>query len=125
MNDPFETIAAQRTGDLARRIRTEGKIARKLVAELLARRFSVSVNDGEEWTVNRSTDKAEIVGALFSTDEDIIRGFRPDGSTIGMAYLVYGNDGYDVINDYTANGEMEEIMEEVINPYCDKLEEGR
>lgn len=125
MNDPFETIAAARTGDLARRIRTEGKIARKLVSELLARGFTVSVNDGEEWTVNRSTDKAEIIGALFSTDEDVIRGFRPDGPTIGMAYLVYGNDGYDVINDYTCDGEMEKIMEEVINPYCDKLEEGR
>lgn len=125
MKDPFETIAAARTGDLARRIRTEGKIARKLVSELLARGFSVSVNDGEEWTVNRSTDKAEIVGALFSTDEDIIRGFRADGQTIGMAYLVYGNDGYDVVNDYSTGKEMEQIMEEVINPYCDRLEEGR
>lgn len=124
MTDPFETIATARTGDLARRIRTEGKIARKIVSTFLAKGLLVSVNDGEEWTVKRSASKDEIVGALFSTDEDILRAYRPDGSSIGMVYLVYGNDGYDVVNDYTTSPAMEEIMDGTINPYCNQLEVG-
>lgn len=127
--DEFEKWASKREAegskDLARRIRTEGKIARKIVATFLERGYTLSVNDSEEWTVLRSTNKEEIVGALFTTDSDKILARKPDGESIGAVFLVYGNDGYDVVCDYTARPEMEEIMESVINPYCEKLEAGR
>lgn len=125
MNDPFEIIAAQRTGDLARRIRTEGKIFRKTVTEAIAAGYTVSLCDGEEWTVKKSTDKTAIIEAAFSTDEDILRLRRADGSAIGNLWFIYGNDGYDVISDYTASEEMEVFFSTKLSPYIDKLETGQ
>lgn len=86
----------------------ERLIARQCIADLLAAGFVVSVNDGEETTLAKSTDATAIVGAMFTTDEDwlYLRDTRfPDAPEGHHAWVrfVYGNSGWDVISDYTTN----------------------
>jgi hypothetical protein len=126
MQNNFEAAArrAQEKGSraLARRIRIEGKIVGTVVREGLKRGWTVSVYDSEEWTLKRSTDRLAIMDALFTTDMDTIRFRDAEDNNMGFVFFVYGNSGYDVINDYAAGGPVEEMMEEVINPLCDRLE---
>lgn len=106
---------------LAHRISIEGRIVSRLVNTGLEKGYQVDVNDGEEWVVTRSTSAREIIEACFSTDEDRIRFRTPDGTRNAVFYLVYGNDGFDVISDYTDNETAAGIMAEV-DPYVRKLE---
>lgn len=89
--------------NLQTRIDIEQKICRKVIADALATGYSLSVHDGEDITVRRSSDAAEIFGALMTTDEDRLYFHLPDNETgqNGMVYFVYGNDGFDVICDYS------------------------
>jgi hypothetical protein len=79
----------------------ERRITAQAVTDLLAAGFTVSVFDGEETTVKKSSNKKAIVAALMTTDEDMLRAFNADGKFVGMVYFVYGNDGWDVVNDYS------------------------
>ena len=66
----------------------------------------MSVNDGEDTTVHCSRDRDEIIAALFSTDEDYLYIHRPGGvyvPHIGWIRLIYGNNGWDVVSDYTVD----------------------
>ena len=110
---------------LARRIRAEKRIATALVTHALDRGYRISVNDGEDWPVKRSADKAEIMAALFSTDEDTIVLRSSAGEKVGWFRLIYGNDGWDVVSDYSANPTCDAIWEKVIRPLSDKIEGGR
>lgn len=91
----------------------ELRVARKLVEKAIASGFVVSVYDGGEWTVKKSANVKEIVGALASVDEDTLR-FRDKetGIVIGSAFLVWGNapDGSELIADYSVNPAMETLM---------------
>lgn len=90
---------------LAQRIETEGKIANALVKKALADGYVVSVYDGEEWALKFSNDRSQILGAMFSTDEEMIAissGEPGARKRFGTVSMVYGNDGYDVISDYSA-----------------------
>jgi len=109
MYDPmtnFTTYAdrARREGhlDLARRIETEGRICSRLVKQAHAAGYTVSVHDGEEWAVICSTKYTEIMDELFTTDTNTIRIRDKDNNKIGDVFLVYGNDGYDVMGDWSA-----------------------
>lgn len=87
-----------------RRIAIEKQIARATVQALIDATFTVTMNDGEDDTVIQSTNVKEIVGAMFTTDEDYLFAYDAiTGKKIGMVYFVYGNDGYDVINDYSTS----------------------
>lgn len=78
---------------------TEKKIVGKLVTELLEiPGLTLSVNDGEEITVKRSTDTAAIYAALSSTGEDYLI-VHELGMTDRWVRLIWGND-VDVISDY-------------------------
>jgi hypothetical protein len=83
----------------------EAAVARRLVKAMLARELSVSVNDGEEWTVKKSRVYREIVDALCSTGEDYLRIYAPTGDCLGAFYLVWGNDptGEELLSDWTDN----------------------
>lgn len=126
MTDNFEKAALrnEERGDrkYARQLRCAGQIVKTLVGEALKRNFTVSVFDSEEWTVKKSSDKAEIMDAIFTTDMDTLALHRADGTRVGNVLLVYGNDGPDVVSDYTCAPEIEEIMDTVITPLADRLE---
>jgi len=108
---------------VARRIRVEQKIVRKLIDIVLAKGYNISVNDGEEWVLKQSRYKTTICNAMMTTDEDVWQVRTTSGDLAGKVWFVYGNDGYDVVADYTAIPAMEEIMAE-LKIYVGKLEAG-
>lgn len=89
------------------RLEAEMRVVRAAVEALLADGWQVSVWDGEETTVTRSTDADVICAALRTTDEDTLRCHKPasDGKEARNAavWLVYGNDPWEVICDHSAD----------------------
>jgi hypothetical protein len=81
----------------------EKSISKKVVNALLTAGFAISVdNGGDDYELAHSTNGVDIVKAMFLADEDRLYAEK-DGKTFGWVYLIYGNDGWDVINDYTVN----------------------
>lgn len=88
-------------------------IAKRCIGDLLKAGYSISVNDGEETTLRRSTDHRAIFAAMATTDEDwlcVHKAEQPiypeDDDTrrsFGWVRFIYGNEGPYVINDYTTN----------------------
>ena len=105
--------------DIKKRQETERSIARRFIQDAIRSGCSIDVQDGEEVTLRASTDVEAILKAMFTTDEDRLYLCR-DGKYIGWVYFVYGNDGWDVINDYTVN--LEGIMAMGTNKLIDSLE---
>jgi hypothetical protein len=97
----------------------EKAICAKVVDCLLAAGYGVGVNDGEETTVVNSTDRAVIIEATFSTDEDYILAYT-NGHKVGWVFLVWGNYT-DLISDYTTN--LEEALKPV-NEFVRQLDDG-
>jgi hypothetical protein len=76
-------------------------VIKSAIAELLSHGFSLSVNDGGETTLVRSFDADAIFGAMMTTDEDNLHAHRPGVDGGGWVRFIYGNDGWDVMNDYS------------------------
>lgn len=83
----------------------EARIARRLVRAALADGYSLSVYDGEEWTVKRATKSAPVLEALCSTGSDTLRLRDADGNHVGSFLLIWGNDesGEELLADYSDN----------------------
>lgn len=104
------------------RIYVEQLIVRKLAHELLKAGYGLDVAQaGDPIDARNSTqNERTILSRLMETDEDYLRVF--DGEKwFGWVRLVYGNDGPDVVNDYTTN--LETVLKPV-NEYADTLESG-
>lgn len=85
-----------------------------LIDAILAQpNLSVSVFDGEEWTLKRSTSTHEIAQACMSTDDDRLNVWRTNGDgtaeRAGWFHLVYGN------------GEGETIADNADNAFCNDI----
>lgn len=87
--------------EVEKRIELERSIIRTLCEDLLAGGCKVSVNDGEEITVEDATEIAPIMDAIMTTDVDFLEVTKPDGKRASVM-LVYGN-GCDVISDYNVS----------------------
>lgn len=96
----------------------ERMILKRLVEHLLGLGHKLTVNDGEEETVKRSSDRTEVLKALRTTDEDYLIVHR-DGLKDGWVRLIYGN-GIDLISDYTTN--LEEELEPV-NEFVNRMDD--
>lgn len=105
---------------LSKRVEIERRIYSRIVKDALAQGFNVSVYDGEEYALEHSVKYTEIMKAGFSTDEDALVIYKDD-KRVGFISLIYGNCGYDVISDYTANDTMESLLTGA-NTLADKLE---
>lgn len=104
------------------RLATEYRVLEVLVNDLLDQDCCLSVNDGEETTVSKSTDADAILKALRTTDEDRIIVWSANGKTkLGSIFLVYGNEPHEVINDYSIA--LEPLLE-VVNDHTSKLADG-
>lgn len=115
--------------NVEKRIEIEKKVVRKLVREMKAAGWiAINVYDGEE-TVPVSTE-AEVLDNVFAVDDSRIV-FRktvvPLAPMRRTAVIVLGNDGWDCIDDHSCSkdhkhDDFEKIMDDVIYPYCEKLE---
>jgi hypothetical protein len=82
-----------------KRIKAERAIIRAACKAAIAKGWTVSVYDGEEWCLKRSRSIKAVMGAIMATDEDVLMFRDATGQKMGTAYCVYGNDGWDVIAD--------------------------
>ena len=85
----------------------ERKIATAAVKALLKAGYAISIdNGGDEYELAHSTSEKAIVKNMFQTDDEHLyvelANCKKNGA-IGWVYFVYGNDGWDVISDYTVN----------------------
>ena len=87
----------------------ERQIVRRLVSDILAKGYRLSVYDGGEFTVKFSTDATAILDALASTDSDNLIIRRADKSRVGFVMLIWGNDT-DLISDHTDSAEVSGLI---------------
>ena len=82
----------------------ERQIIQRIVKDALDAGFQITVDDGgDQPSVRRSADEAAIMAAVMLTDEDFLHYSKPGEPLQGWVRLIYGNDGWDVVNDYTTN----------------------
>lgn len=89
---------------------TEKSVLRGIINRALAKGFTVSLFDGEEWTVRRSRNAQEVIGAMFTVDEETLRFRDAEGVKIGDAFIVHGNSPEEVVCDHTDSDVMMEII---------------
>lgn len=89
------------------RMGIEQQIIRRAVTDILGKGYKISLYDGGDFTVKRSTDLNLILNATQTTDRDMLKVYEGD-SLIGTIILIYGNDGHDVIADYSLS--LEEVL---------------
>ena len=82
-----------------------------LVDAALAKGYSVSIYDGEAWTVKRSTDRAELMAAIGTTDMDTLRIRKACGAAVGSVLTVYGNGDWSTIADSSVSPEIEALTD--------------
>ena len=87
------------------RLLIEKHLATLIVKEARAHGWTVSVHDGEEYTLEKADDEESILDEMFSTDEDALHFFDPTrrNRSMGWIQLIYGNEGHDVVHDYSGN----------------------
>ena len=89
--------------NIKQRIALEKKIVKQFIKDALAAGHLISVdNGGDEMEIENSNDLKVIMDTVMATDEERVY-LKKDGKNVGWVYFVYGNDGYDVIADYTVN----------------------
>jgi len=91
-------------------IQQEKTAAGRIIDRGLAKGYLVSVNDGEEYTVIRSRKRSQIMGALQSTDTDIVVFRNPNGDKVGFVFFVWGNSPDEVVCDCSDNPAIEELV---------------
>lgn len=84
-----------------KRLRMEKRIVKSLVTELSAQNLLMSVDNGDGDEFDKTGDVKHVLFSLMACDEEELRVYNSKGNLMGLVYLVYGNDGYDVISDYT------------------------
>lgn len=106
--------------ETSKRIENEKRIVRAAAEGLHAAGYLVGVDYGDGGGEELPTHAAwsTLEADLFQADEEWLVAYR-DGAAKGWVRLVYGNDGPDVICDYTTNLEAEL---QVANKLADELE---
>lgn len=90
----------------------EKKIVGKLVEAFLSSGYLLTVECDGYVDLKLSDDKKKVMDALFAVDEaHLFVGDKDSGKHIGWVFLVFGNDGYDVICDHTTKEPVYGIIE--------------
>ena len=109
---------------VTRRQKIESHIASCAVSALLAAGYSLAVAQGGEDEGLATTSKRKIMELLGECDDDYLFVYAPapsqikTGWKIGWVHLVYGNDGNDVIADYSCTLEKQLAA---VNAYAETL----
>lgn len=89
------------------RQRLERTIARRVVLDALAAGYTLSVNNGgDEDEIPPQSKARPVLSAMFATDCEHLKMWKTGAAgtvCVGWVFFVYGNDGWDVVNDYTTN----------------------
>lgn len=75
-------------------------------------KHTISVWDGEEWQVNKSTDYRAIVDAIQSVEQSEIRIRDAEGELLGWAMLIPSDEGIEDIVDHDDNVYMHALHKE-------------
>jgi hypothetical protein len=106
-----------------KRIACERKVVRRTVRTLLAAGYAITVDNGEDTPIRRSTSVNAIMAEVQACDEELLHVLRQDDAGVwkrfGTICLVYGNSGPEVISDYSTS--LEAVLEPVMT-YCEKLD---
>lgn len=101
------------------RIGIEQDIVTRTVDVLLAAGFLLQTDILEDPRPEQpTTDRANIIAEVAEVDDEFLGVFYQDGTRKGWVRFVYGNNGEDVISDYTTN--LESVLKPV-NDYADSL----
>ena len=105
---------------IAERQRIERRIVKAVVRAALSAGYSIDLyNGGDGWELLRETNRVKIFRELFATPCETIYLRGPSGTRHGIAF-VYGNDGWDVIADYSPS--LDELLAPIFR-LCNKLED--
>ncbi len=81
----------------------EHQIMRATIKALLDDGYHLSVWDGEEYAIERSQDADKVFAELQATDMETLEAYENGEYIAGSVLFVYGNDGWDVICDYSTS----------------------
>lgn len=88
----------------------ERKIATTFVESAIKAGYSMTVDYGDGPSVRLRTVES-VLATMFQGDDDRLVLYTDQGGTIyGWVYFVYGNEGWDCINDYSID--LEPVMSE-------------
>lgn len=90
----------------------EQAIATAIVEDVLSLGYVITVdNGGDDFEIERASDKEGVLENMFASDWDRLFIYRPAKiHQVGWVMLVYGNDGWDVISDYLCSSAMNLIL---------------
>jgi hypothetical protein len=102
-------------------------IEREILQELVSRIIvedeqDISIWDGEEYAIERSTNITDVLSAMSHTESDTIIvcdsgvSERSDAYR-GSVYVIYGNEPEYVIADYSAHEWLTELVETITDKY--------
>ena len=100
------------TDPVAKRQRIERLIVSTVVKSALAYKWLISINTGGETILKRCDDCDSIMNSIMSVDDEQLIFYDITGVRKGWIRLVYGNDGFDVIADYSSP--IEFLLEDAI-----------
>lgn len=89
-----------------------------LIKYALARNCKISVWDGEEWQVKRSSSYKAIKEAIDSVEESELVIRNKEGERLGWARIIDQGTPDETVSDYTLTPLMDE-WEEVYNTHCE------
>lgn len=81
----------------------DNKALKWLIGDILARGYSISVNDGDGWPIKQSRDPDAIFEAANGVFEAWLKIHDEAGASLGIIAIVFGNDPSELIADYSWN----------------------
>jgi len=99
----------------------ERQVIKALVNEAFKRGFTKIIidNGGDAGEDITCTNTKEVMASIRQTDEEHMFFVHPDNPKMSWVFLVYGNDGYDVIADHSTS--LDELIE-TLDPLIHTLE---
>lgn len=116
----IDEVIANHSPNVRMRARIEALVCLRLLTDLMAAGYWVSIDDGEETTLVNAHEEimanpCDAMRLLFNLDEATLR-VRKHGSKSSFVYLVFGNDGWDTISDYGVS------LDHIIEPIYEWLD---
>ena len=108
--------------DIQKRIAVERRIVKLTVKTLLKAGWKLSLhNGGDSFEITDSTDEKAILSLMMETDDERLYATK-EGKKRQWVYFIYGEDGWDVINDTTIGLEEDlKPVTELVDKLCDQF----